>query len=710
MEKNVNELLLERDPTAKSLVNLLFDNQEMLDISNAYLYHSFPLYKEDDDSSTRVNVLLFSENYGITLFECGSITDRELSVANEHIVELSDRLEQTFSQVYSRLIKSKLLRKSPQDIKFPIHQILYLPNLNAELATHDNSYFKLCITLTDLQDQLTQIKLPQPLDQAISLEALAVLEGSKGICKPQNRKIADSSKKTKGSIIQEIELSIHNFDRDQKRAALNIIDGPQRIRGLAGTGKTIILTWKAALIHLQDPEAEIIYTFYTKSLYDLVKTLITRFYRQYAEKDPNWSKVKVLHAWGGQNIPGVYYNVCSQNNIRPKSFGDAKVLGGNVFDKICQQLLEFDLKRSCDYLLMDEAQDFSVNFYRLCLNITNSNRLIWGYDECQNIFDIEIQDTKKTFGKDKHGKFCIDLEKAPAGTRNDIVLHKCYRNPREVIFYAFAIGLGLYNSPILQMPEDNDHWTDLGFRVLEGNSRTGALMRIERPEENTPLIMNEQYGATGCIMVESFESIENECRYVVNSILEDLKSELLPDDILIISLDDYNSRTYFEWFESLLNEHDILTFNLQTAPAVNTTFKVAKHITLSTVYRAKGNESASVYIVGIDSPFALKDSIVSRNKIFTAITRTKGWVTITGIGKSAECFKQEFELAKSKYPYLEFNMPDRGSLKNFQRDLSESQAELNQAEKLIADIARKQSISIDDVLEKLSRSKHGKTK
>ena len=60
---------------------------------------------------------------------------------------------------------------------------------------------------------------------------------------------------------------------------------------------------------------------------------------------------------------------------------------------------------------MDEAQDFASNFYKLCLMITKNKRIIWGYDECQNIFNIEIQDTKKTFGKERDGKYCVQFRK-----------------------------------------------------------------------------------------------------------------------------------------------------------------------------------------------------------------------------------------------------------------------------------------------------------
>lgn len=46
-----------------------------------------------------------------------------------------------------------------------------------------------------------------------------------------------------------------------KKAAFEIPEGPQRIRGLAGSGKTIVLALKAAYLHTQYPDMKIAVTF-----------------------------------------------------------------------------------------------------------------------------------------------------------------------------------------------------------------------------------------------------------------------------------------------------------------------------------------------------------------------------------------------------------------------------------------------------------------
>ncbi|MBE7182051.1 MAG: hypothetical protein INR71_12750 [Terriglobus roseus] len=70
-----------------------------------------------------------------------------------------------------------------------------------------------------------------------------------------------------------MENEIANFDEKQRHIALVDVGGPARIRGLAGSGKTVILAMKAAHIHLVNPDGLILITFFTKSLRATIKSL-----------------------------------------------------------------------------------------------------------------------------------------------------------------------------------------------------------------------------------------------------------------------------------------------------------------------------------------------------------------------------------------------------------------------------------------------------
>lgn len=700
MERVLNEAVLNNDPCAKALVGLLSDNEGALQITDSILYHNFPLYRNDDGTSTIARVMVVSNNHGILIFQCVDQTERTLTESDA--VVICEDLEQIHSIIYSELVKSRLLRTKITKININIVPSIFAPNYHGNLSVFHNVWPDLDVVqdYSNLKILFENTLLESPLDENIIKEALSVLEGSKGIIRPKDRP-KDERPSTKGRILEEIEAQIANFDTEQKRAALMTIDGPQRIRGLAGSGKTIVLTMKAALIHLQHPEAEVFYTFYTRSLYSLVLHFVTMFYRRFSGgKEPNWDKLRILHAWGGENLPGVYYITCLNNNVTPIPFNEVRH-EKDPFNEVCKRLNQHELVESFDYSIIDEGQDFPPEFYRLCRRITKNNRVIWGYDECQNIFDISIQDTKETFGKDSSGNYYIDFSELPPDSLQDMVLHVCYRNPRRVLTTAFAIGLGIYNERILQMPENNEHWEDLGFKVLEGSSKINDSMVITRPLENSPLLLNSLLESVDVVKVKAFESYEEECQDVVDMIAQDIEDNLLPEDIFVISLDDRYARRYFKIISALLNKRKIKSFNILDAPFYSKEFYMKQHVTLTTVYRAKGNEAGSVYVVGVDAIYQNKDSIRERNRLFTAITRAKGWVTITGEGSNAQTFIREMELVNQNYPDFKFKMPDPNSLKVFQRDLSIGQAQLNKIEKQLDAIARKTGLSKEQLLKNM---------
>src|SRR3546814_1304624 len=58
---------------------------------------------------------------------------------------------------------------------------------------------------------------------------------------------------SRGAKLKSLENSIATLDHRQNKAVIETVDGVQRIRGLAGSGKTIVLALKAAYLHTQYP-------------------------------------------------------------------------------------------------------------------------------------------------------------------------------------------------------------------------------------------------------------------------------------------------------------------------------------------------------------------------------------------------------------------------------------------------------------------------
>ena len=90
-------------------------------------------------------------------------------------------------------------------------------------------------------------------------------------------------------------------------------------------------------------------------------------------------------------------------------------------------------------------------------------------------------------------------------------------------------------------------------------------------------------------------------------------------------------------------------------------------VTFTGIFRAKGNEAAMVYVINAHDSY---DNIFPanlariRNQLFTAITRSKAWVRVLGIGSAMEKLINEYgEVARRGYR-LEFNYPNAETRKN----------------------------------------------
>ncbi len=55
-------------------------------------------------------------------------------------------------------------------------------------------------------------------------------------------------------------------------------------------------------------------------------------------------------------------------------------------------------------------------------------------------------------------------------------------------------------------------------------------------------------------------------------------------------------------------------------------------ITVSRIDRTKGNEADMVYVIGLDNIAENESDPKLRNQLFVALTRSRGWLNLSGIG------------------------------------------------------------------------------
>jgi superfamily I DNA and RNA helicase len=655
---------LATDSVGNQLVAEFLEKQVELGIENGLVFCEFPLFREDEEL-LRSKLLIISPVHGLVVlgtFQGGDIDQDGLD-------ETVARTEAIFSHIYAKLLRSGKLRSGRTSLSFRAEAAVFAPELASDRG-ESASGTKIFRSTTSLFDFLGNLKVSEPINDELIAEIVSIVEGSKGLLRPRERITSNIAADAKVVLVKKLDEEIRRFDRDQRFGYMTDVYGPERITGLAGSGKTVVLAMKAALAHLNNPDAKIAFTFYTKSLYQHVKQLITRFYRQFDDKDPNWDNLKVLHAWGGQINEGLYYYAAKVSGETPLTFAQAKSLNPRQpFDVACGRLLTSSrLSHLFDYVFVDEAQDFPPSFLRLALKIANEEKLVIAYDVFQTIFDVDIPTAEVLFGTTESGEPAVTFEQ-------DIVLHKCYRNPLEVLVCAHAIGFGLYSDKAVQMLESEEHWRDFGYEVTSGELKSGSQVVITRPATSSPCSISSATSKDKIIEVLSFSKFGDELDFVVSKIKQDIEIDgLSPEDILVICADDYNSRNYFRNLSEKLTQAGVATNNLQDDSYSLRNFAEKGQVTLSTIYKAKGNEAFVVFVVGIDGLFAYPDA-KRRNAAFVAMTRAKGWLRVSGLGQSAQKFKVEAQAAISNIPSLVFTYPSTEELINIKRDLSQDSTE-----------------------------------
>lgn len=649
------------DAGSRAVLEYLRANQDQLAITEAAIFCNFPLFREEGEVLS-VQIVLVCPHHGVLLI--GTSDETQLAKLLEE--RATDVLDATFSQVFSRLVKYPLLRKARTSLGMNLDAVLFVPEI---AASNQQIPDNVLVGLPALRAYIQKLQ-QEPLPPAVFAELVSVIDGSKALLRPPQRETENFGPQSKVVQIQALEEEIRRFDRDQRIGYMTEVNGTQRIRGLAGSGKTVVLAMKAALTAIRNPDATIAFTFYTKSLYQHVKQLITRFYRLYDDRDPDWDRVRVLHAWGGGIAEGLYSYAAKAFDERAMTLTEAKGFdSAQPFDFACRKLLENARVNSLfDYIFLDEAQDFPPSFLRLALRLANEERLVIAYDVLQTIFDVEIPTAGTLFGTDEHGEPAVTFEE-------DIILHKCYRNPREVLVTAHALGFGLYSKRIVQMLESKEHWEDFGYRVREGELSSGQRVVIERPRENSPSSISDRNSIDELVQATSFGRFEEEVSYVAAEIERDIKEHgVRPEDILVISADDRNARAYFQSISGSLAPMNIRCNNLQDDTFGIRDFQAKERVTLSTIYKAKGNEAFVVFVVGADALF-MRPKAKSRNMVFTAMTRAKGWLRVSGIGMEAEQLAKEIKAAKAEFPKLTFVYPPAEELVLMKRDLSSASVE-----------------------------------
>jgi hypothetical protein len=261
------------------------------------------------------------------------------------------------------------------------------------------------------------------------------------------------------------------MDQHQEAIARTIGEGHRLIHGPAGSGKTMLLIFRA--LHLQAtarPDKPILILCYNKALADRIDAIL-----RLKGVGPA-VQVRTFHSW-------------ALELVRTYQLGRVDDLKGDEFDAVARLACEGITASRVPHgqytaLLIDEAHDLADQWIAAAVKMVDpaTKSLLVLYDDAQSIY-------QKTRRKLSFAKLGVE-----ARGRTEI-LKINYRNTREVLSVAL----------------------DCARSILEGRETTDG--------DDVPLIVPESAGRTGPVPVFcKFENINEELRNIVGKV-RDLQGE-----------------------------------------------------------------------------------------------------------------------------------------------------------------------------------------
>lgn len=672
--------------TSKMLHDFMSNIKEI----DGTLYIGYPIIGTME-GPYEIDALLTSKQHGLVAFIL-----IEGNILPENIKEIQDKC---YSMLYSKLMQyDELIKKRKVNVEITI--ITYAPAVSSfqQVIDTDSPIITENEKMYDYleNNQLDHEEIYPKLVSAIQAVSRVKVNKKREVKKPDSR----------GAKLIKLDQSITNLDLQQSRAVLETVNGVQRIRGLAGSGKTIVLARKVAYLHAKNPEWKIAITFNTRSLKNQFEKLITSFVFEQTNELPDWDKIKIVHAWGSSSIEGIYYNSCLATNSKYYDFRTAKILKTSYqeseFDFVCGDILSKnnDFPMLYDLILIDEAQDFSPSFLRLCYNILDDNkRLIYAYDELQTLSEGSMPNPEDIWGLDKNGKPIVSLQTIEGEPQKDIILDTCYRNPKPILTAAHALGFGIYRNcppnaatPLVQMFDYAPLWKDIGYEVIEGELMEGQQVRLTRTKQSSPEFLEVHSDLDDLVFFKGFTTELEQIEYLVSCIKKNIEEdELKPEDIMVIHPNALTARDKFGPARVRLLREGINS-NLAGVTTSPDDFYEENSVTFTSIYRAKGNEAPIVYVINADHCAQGSGLATKRNILFTAMTRTKAWLRVFGVGEGINILEEEFNRVKEKDFSLDFIYPtdsQRQHLRIVNRDITDKEKKaIESKEKLLKSLIK----------------------
>lgn len=371
------------------------------------------------------------------------------------------------------------------------------------------------------------------------------------------------------------------MDLQQEQLARNLGSGHRVIHGVAGSGKTMILGFRALQLAQVMSKPVLVLCFNI--------SLAARL-RRYVNEKKIGHKVHVyhFHDWCGQQIKTYHCDV--PDNETP--YFERQV--ATVIDGVEKSHIP---RAQYSAVLIDEGHDFEPEWLRLITQMVDpeTDNLLLLYDDAQSIYK-------------KHKALNFSLSSVGVKARGRTTILKLnYRNSREILNFAYKFAQEFISAE----ESDDDH---------------------------IPVIAPESAGGSGPEPVfRLFESYDEELHYITRCVSKWLDSGHAANEIAVLVPSSKMALTVAEHLTKV--EIPNLCLVGKTNKAAYNPNKLL--VTVLTIHSSKGLEFETVVAAGIDKiQYVAKDLVDQVRLMYVGMTRAKSQLLITSSEDSV--FTQRF--------------------------------------------------------------------
>ncbi len=440
-----------------------------------------------------------------------------------------------------------------------------------------------------------------------------------------------------GAYIDEVQSQEKYLSEEQKELVQLRVDGfPRLIRGVAGSGKTVVLAELAArFLHRHFPEqtVQIGVTCFNRALVPFLAQKINVAWRGHGhvEAIPDGA-LHVVHLNGllwllkerGWPITYIPVNKVADPIIRAQAYRNQLATFARI-QPLRYHALSFDA------LFVDEAQDFAPEEIALLLDLIKPNpesgekTLVLCYDDAQNLYGR---------GRPVWREIGLNL----VGDRSR-VMRQCHRNSRQTVDLAFNVLLGTQSPPDLRV--HTRQYADLAY-LREHKMITEVADHIH-------ILFAQRDDLPPA--VHTFSTRHAELDWVIDQLVHLIEEEAVrPEDILLLAHQPRTPDLDLDYLDRGLRSR------LPTQPLHHVYGEAANkdsylftpgHLTLATVFSAKGYDAPVVFILGTDLFPYTKEG---RAAFYVAATRAKLRLFVSGLWRDRSLLVEADQLSRTQQP------------------------------------------------------------